>query len=88
MRDLVCARPCVRDTIFVLPSPLFSDLFSVLCASVSFANPSHSQSVEDPRDVAAEEAGLNYIGLDGNIGCMGMSLNSIRMFMFLQLERR
>merc|ERR1739848_451096 len=27
-------------------------------------------SVEDPRDVAAEEAGLNYIGLDGNIGCM------------------
>merc|ERR1711975_48482 len=27
-------------------------------------------SVEDPRDVAAEAAGLNYIGLDGNIGCM------------------
>merc|ERR1739848_394220 len=27
-------------------------------------------SVEDPRDVAAEDAGLNYIGLDGNIGCM------------------
>ena len=28
------------------------------------------QSMEDPRDVAAEDAGLNYIGLDGNIGCM------------------
>ena len=28
-------------------------------------------SMEDPRDVAAEEAGLNYIGLDGNIGCLG-----------------
>merc|ERR1712032_1649003 len=27
-------------------------------------------SIEDPRDVAAEAAGLNYIGLDGNIGCM------------------
>lgn len=27
-------------------------------------------SMEDPRDVAAEEAGLNYIGLDGNIGCL------------------
>ena len=27
-------------------------------------------SVEDPRDVKAEESGLNYIGLDGNIGCM------------------
>ncbi|KAJ8601495.1 hypothetical protein CTAYLR_006715 [Chrysophaeum taylorii] len=27
-------------------------------------------SQEDPRDVAAEEWDLNYIGLDGNIGCM------------------
>jgi len=27
-------------------------------------------SMEDPRDVRAEEAGLNYIGLDGTIGCM------------------
>ena len=26
--------------------------------------------MEDPRDVAAEEAGLNYVGLDGSIGCM------------------
>eukprot|EP00968_Pinguiococcus_pyrenoidosus_P008933 scaffold672_cov268-Pinguiococcus_pyrenoidosus.AAC.2 len=25
---------------------------------------------EDPRDVEAEDAGLNYIGLDGSIGCM------------------
>eukprot|EP01138_Halocafeteria_seosinensis_P010452 gb/GECG01010672.1/.p1 GENE.gb/GECG01010672.1/~~gb/GECG01010672.1/.p1 ORF type:complete len:463 (+),score=91.86 gb/GECG01010672.1/:1-1389(+) len=28
------------------------------------------KDMEDPRDVRAEEAGLNYIGLDGNIGCM------------------
>jgi succinyl-CoA synthetase beta subunit len=27
-------------------------------------------SMEDARDVAASEAGLNYIGLDGTIGCM------------------
>jgi succinyl-CoA synthetase beta subunit len=27
-------------------------------------------SVEDPRDVAADKAGLNYIGLDGNVGCL------------------
>jgi succinyl-CoA synthetase beta subunit len=27
-------------------------------------------TMEDPRDVRAEDAGLNYIGLDGNIGCM------------------
>ena len=28
------------------------------------------KSMEDVRDVAADEAGLNYIGLDGNIGCL------------------
>jgi hypothetical protein len=28
------------------------------------------KSMEDVRDVAAEEAGLNYVGLDGSIGCM------------------
>lgn len=33
-----------------------------------FAMRDHSQ--EDPREVAAGEYDLNYIGLDGNIGCM------------------
>ncbi len=28
------------------------------------------ESMEDPRDVAASKFDLNYIGLDGNIGCM------------------
>ncbi|GAB5370347.1 hypothetical protein AAMO2058_001484800 [Amorphochlora amoebiformis] len=28
------------------------------------------ESMEDPRDVAASKFNLNYIGLDGNIGCM------------------
>jgi succinyl-CoA synthetase beta subunit len=28
------------------------------------------RSMEDPRDVAASDVGLNYIGLDGNIGCL------------------
>lgn len=28
------------------------------------------KSMEDPRDVRAEEAGLNFVGLDGNIGCL------------------
>ena len=28
-------------------------------------------SQEDPRDVKAAQAGINYIGLDGSIGCMG-----------------
>jgi succinyl-CoA synthetase beta subunit len=26
---------------------------------------------EDPREVAAAKWNLNYIGLDGNIGCLG-----------------
>ena len=29
-------------------------------------------SEEDPREVAATKVGLNYVGMDGNIGCMGM----------------
>ena len=28
---------------------------------------------EDPREVLASRAKLNYIGLDGSIGCLGMS---------------
>ena len=27
---------------------------------------------EDPRDVEAARAGINYIGLTGSIGCLGM----------------
>lgn len=29
---------------------------------------------EDPREKIASESDLNYIGLDGTIGCMGMTL--------------
>ena len=32
---------------------------------------------EDPREVAASKFDLNYIGMDGNIGCMGADCNSI-----------
>jgi len=28
-------------------------------------------SMEDAREVAASQFNLNYVGLDGNIGCMG-----------------
>jgi hypothetical protein len=28
---------------------------------------------EDPREVAASKFELNYIGMDGDIGCMGSS---------------
>jgi succinyl-CoA synthetase beta subunit len=39
---------------------------ALLCIIIIFL-----QTMEDARDVRASEAGLNYIGLDGNIGCMG-----------------
>jgi hypothetical protein len=31
-------------------------------------------SQEDERDVRAAKANLNYIGLDGTIGCLGMQI--------------
>ena len=34
-------------------------------------------SQEDQRDVEANNAGLNYIGLDGSIGCLGRSLGCV-----------
>jgi succinyl-CoA synthetase beta subunit len=56
------------DTVFAVDAKLnFDD-------SASFRQQAiygmRDKSMEDARDVAAEEAGLNYIGLDGNIGCM------------------
>ncbi len=41
-------------------------------------------SQEDPRDVQAARAGINYIGLDGTIGCLGKNkkTQSIALFMF------
>lgn len=34
-------------------------------------------SQEDPRDVVAANAGINYIGLTGSIGCLGTCMTSI-----------
>lgn len=35
---------------------------------------------EDPREVEAEGCGLNYVGMDGNIGCLG----TINLFVLTQ----
>jgi succinyl-CoA synthetase beta subunit len=45
------------------------------------------RSVEDARDIQAEEHHLNYIGLDGSIGCMvnGAGLAMVRTFGALYL---
>jgi succinyl-CoA synthetase beta subunit len=39
-------------------------------------------SESDQREVEATRAGLNYIGLQGNIGCLGKS-NNIINYLFL-----
>lgn len=39
---------------------------------------------EDPREVAAAEFGLNYIGMTGNIGCMGNYVTSLFSLQLLQ----
>lgn len=42
-------------------------------------------SMEDPREVAAAAHNLNYIGLDGNIGCMGMCVFCCCFLWFLTI---
>lgn len=32
---------------------------------------------EDPREIAAAKYNLNYIGLDGNIGCLGKVVQNL-----------
>jgi succinyl-CoA synthetase beta subunit len=42
-------------------------------------------SESDQREVEATRAGLNYIGLQGNIGCLGKS-NKIISYLFFALN--
>lgn len=32
---------------------------------------------ENPREVEAEDCGLNYVGMDGNIGCLGKHMGVV-----------
>lgn len=55
------------------------EIFAMVGASTrsysqSLISVQHDPSVDDPRESAAAEHGLNYIGLDGNIGCLGTHL--------------
>ena len=43
-------------------------------------------SQEDPRDTEAARAGINYIGLDGSIGCMGMYLIYIDIYTLIHID--
>lgn len=57
-----------QDQIFCVDAKLNFDDNALYRQKEIFAM--RDTSIEDPRDVAAEAAGLNYIGLDGSIGCM------------------
>ena len=37
-------------------------------------------SQEDPRDVLAAKSGINYIGLDGTIGCLGTHFQTSNLY--------
>lgn len=39
---------------------------------------------EDPREIAAAKHSLNYIGLDGNIGCLGKFV-VVQLVIFLNI---
>jgi succinyl-CoA synthetase beta subunit len=56
------------DTVFAVDAKLNFDDNAAFRQQPIYAQ--RDKAMEDPRDVAAEEAGLNYIGLDGKIGCM------------------
>lgn len=38
---------------------------------------------EDPREIAAAKYSLNYIGLDGNIGCLGKVVQNLSVVFFI-----
>ncbi len=58
----------VQDVVFAVDAKLNFDDSAAFRQKEIFDM--RDKSMEDPRDVRAEEADLNYIGLDGNIGCM------------------
>lgn len=80
-----CQMGKLDCTLLFLFSILLSKILLVLCmdAKLNFDDNSlyrHKEiaelkdwSQEDPREVEATQHDLNYIGLDGSIGCLGMS---------------
>lgn len=42
---------------------------------------------EDPREIAAAKYSLNYIGLDGNIGCLGKVVQYLSVVFFILIQR-
>ena len=78
-------RGAVRFEVLYLRIDLnFKNLFSVVCfdAKINFDDNAKFRQNEiflqedtmesDPREVEASKHNLNYIGMDGNIGCLGI----------------
>ena len=57
-----------KETVFCVDAKLNFDDNAAFRQKEIYAM--RDKSMEDPRDVRAEEAGLNFVGLDGNIGCL------------------
>ncbi|KAH9249391.1 hypothetical protein BASA81_012922 [Batrachochytrium salamandrivorans] len=57
-----------KETVFCVDAKLNFDDNATFRQKDIFAM--RDKSMEDPRDVKAEEVGLNFVGLDGNIGCL------------------
>ena len=72
-----------NKTVFIF---VFSSPFPVVCfdAKINFDDNAEFRqkaifalddaSESDPREVAAARLSLNYIGMDGNIGCLGTTI--------------
>ncbi len=64
------ARSVTGADLFVCPFPPLQLTRGVYCPLLQCLHV-HVGVQEDPREVEAGKYDLNYIGLDGNIGCMG-----------------
>jgi len=68
INPFVQTTPDYEEKVYCVDAKLgFDDFASFRNKEVfSWSDP----TMEDPREVAATEVGLNYVGLEGNIGCM------------------
>ena len=86
MGECTCLRVCILHTVVVCDAKLnFDDNAEYRQESV-FERRDRAQ--EDPREVMASEHDLNYIGLSGNIGCMGLCtplLTYIYIFIYMRV---
>lgn len=58
--------------LFVIPWSIpFSSCVCVYLRDLDLVFAMHDTELDDPKEVEAHKAGLNYVAMDGEIGCMG-----------------